>query len=108
MIFVPNMKGIAALGLTPMMREALRRRGEAAAEQARVTAPYQSGNYRDSIGVDIIVEDGTAVARLLASDFKASWIEFGTVKWPAHRTLRNAVEASGLKLKEEYKRGQRA
>ena len=56
------------------VRSAVRREAEQVAQRARSIAPVQSGDYRDSIHV---VDDTTdrAVARVVASDWKASVIE---------------------------------
>ena len=56
------------------VRGAVRREAEQVAQRARSIAPVESGDYRDSIRV---VDDTTdrAVARVVASDWKANVIE---------------------------------
>lgn len=71
-----------------------------AADAARDFAPVLTGAYRDSIKSDsVMVMDGInrkSVYRLLATDFKAGWIEFGTSRMPAFAVLRRAIESVGL------------
>lgn len=61
-------------------------------------APVVTGRYRDGI----IVQETKRGARVLASDQKSSWIEFGNPKrnQPARFILRNAVEALGYTFKK--------
>jgi hypothetical protein len=69
-----------------------------AAEAARALAPVDSGEYRQSIGGAVGVERGTLVGRVYSKDFKAHWIEFGTVDTPVFAPLRRGVESLGLKV----------
>lgn len=108
MRFVANPKAAVLIGASAEMIRALRERAEEAAGIAREIAPRETGAYAESIEVDAGIEDGQAKARLNAFDFKAHWIEFGTYKWAAHATLRQAVEASGLKLRGKGSRRGRA
>lgn len=65
------------------VRSILHEKAEEAAEIARSTAPVDSGRYRDSIEVD----DN----QLVSTDWKAHFIEFGTIHNRAMRTLTNAA-----------------
>lgn len=96
--FVPNPAAPAALEATAAMAAMLERRAQMAATRAQEIAPRQTGDYADSIEGVSVFEGGKAKGRILARDFKAGWIEFGTWKWPAHATLRRAAEATGLRL----------
>ena len=70
------------------------------ARRAQEMAPVESGRYRDGIKSDIALVDGIWVARVVGTDFKSHWIEFGTAKgFPAHATLRRGCEAAGLKVR---------
>jgi hypothetical protein len=71
---------------------------EKIAEQARATAPVLTGAYRDGI----TAERTPFGARVIASDEKSSWIEFGRPNHdvPAQFILRRAVDALGLKFKK--------
>lgn len=80
------------------MIEAMEAKAKTAVGPAQDIAPVKSGKYRDSIKTGRGVYRGRAVGRLIASDFKSGWIEFGTSKWPAHAVLRRACDAAGLKL----------
>lgn len=70
----------------------------AVAAAARALAPVAEGNYLDGI----TVQQTKAGARVLASDQKSAWIEFGIPSRgiPARFVLRRAVEAVGLKFKK--------
>lgn len=64
------------------------------ADQAKSLAPVDTGAYRDGI----IVEKTGAGARVVATDQKSHWVEFGR---PNHNVegqfvLRQAVDALGL------------
>ncbi|MFF1633971.1 hypothetical protein [Leifsonia sp. NPDC058248] len=67
------------------------------AEIARSTAPFESGDYQDGIEVQTTKHG----ARVLASDPKSAWIEFGVPSRgiPAKWNLRRAAEALGLKFR---------
>jgi len=73
---------------------------EAIAERARELAPVDSGQYRDGIVVNKPNEKG--VARVLATDQKSAWVEFGNRdgSQPAQFVMRSAVESLGLKWKK--------
>jgi hypothetical protein len=68
------------------------------AAAAREIAPVVDGNYRDGI----LIQETRSGWRVLASDQKSSWVEFGIPSrgQPAHFTLRRAVEAAGYKFKK--------
>lgn len=73
------------------------RYAEAAAPLARNAAPKLSGDLEDSIVAVAGVVDGQATGRLVAKDFKAHWLEFGTRRSDsggrAQPFLRPAMEA---------------
>jgi uncharacterized protein (DUF2237 family) len=72
---------------------------QAIADKARELAPVVTGRYRDGIIVQKPNDKGTA--RVLATDQKSSWVEFGTAHgMEPHFTMRSAVEALGLKFKK--------
>lgn len=67
------------------------------------------GHYKDSIHVEVYEGDGTVL--LIADDFKANWVEFGTLNpqgsssgYPAHATLRRGMEAAGFRVTEPRRR----
>lgn len=76
---------------------------EKIAETARGTAPEVSGDYKNGIIVQDFGSPSSrkAGARVLASDFKSAWIEFGVPERgiPATFNLRNAVDSAGFKFK---------
>ena len=96
-IFLPNLGMADELESDPEVAESMVEVGEQAAEIAKGIAPRRSGDYINSIRVVTgINDDGKAVVRVLADDFKAGWIEKGTGPpgpTPAHAPLRKAVEA---------------
>jgi hypothetical protein len=64
---------------------------------AKGNAPTLTGDYVDSIdGIVYMAADGLR-GRLLARDWKAGLIEFGTVDTPAFHPLQMAAQASGLR-----------
>lgn len=71
---------------------------ERIATVARSTAPVQTGRY----AAGIQVEDFKGGARVIATDQKSSWIEFGVPSQgqPARWTLRNAAASLGLKFRK--------
>lgn len=74
-------------------------RVQAAADAARVIAPVESGKYKESISSDVGFDSrAKIIGRLFSKDWKAHWIEFGTIKEPAHATLRRAMERLGYKI----------
>lgn len=78
---LPNLERI--LGPELGVKTAINTRAEEAAAIARDLAPVSSGNYRDSIAVD-----GN---ELVATDWKAHWIEWGSIHNRAYAVLRNAA-----------------
>jgi len=69
---------------------------EAIASAARADAPVESGLYRDGISAKKTPHG----ARVIASDNKSSWIEFGipSRNQPPQFILRRAVDSLGLKF----------
>lgn len=83
----------------PEVKKTTRDAAEAVADIARSMAPFETGNYEAGIVVQDTPGGG---ARVLASDQKSAWIEFGVPSRgiPARFILRRAVEAAGLKFKK--------
>jgi hypothetical protein len=101
--FEPNEANIEALGDTPAMAEALGIVAGQCANNSKGIAPVRSGAYRDSIVEEHGVENGKAFGRVVAGDYKAGWIEFGTVRAAAKAVLRKGAELAGLKVGVEIK-----
>ena len=72
---------------------------EKVAALARAIAPVSTGRYRDGI----VAQKTIGGARVLASDQKSTWIEFGipSRNHEAHFVLRRAAEAVGLKFRRK-------
>lgn len=70
-----------------------------ARDAAKGFAPVRSGDYRDSIEVEIQGKDVVLVAK----DFKAHWIEWGSIHNSPSAPLRRGVQAAGLRFKEASK-----
>lgn len=69
--------------------------------QARATAPVDSGQYRDGIVIEKSRNyEKTGVWVVHATDEKSSWVEFGTTTEEPHFTMRNAVTAVGLSFRK--------
>ena len=73
---------------------------EKIAAAARANAPVLSGAYRDGISAAKTPHG----ARVVASDEKSSWVEFGIPSQgqPATFNLRRAVDATGYKFKKGH------
>ena len=73
---------------------------EKIAAAARANAPVLSGAYRDGISAAKTPHG----ARVVASDEKSSWVEFGipSQNQPAQFNLRRAVDSLGLKFKKGH------
>jgi hypothetical protein len=80
-------------------RRGLKDKAEDAAEASRSIAfseAYDEGDYRDSI--EAVEENGEV--RVVAKDFKAFWIEFGSAHNPRKvAPLRRGAQAAGLRFK---------
>jgi hypothetical protein len=121
MPFVKDEAGIGRMLVMPGMGSAMHRRAEAVAELARATAPVDEGRvlpdgrvvppphpgrYRDGFVVSsgirprdqdpprLRVRHARAVGRVTNSTPEARFVEFGTERQPARRTLRLALEAA--------------
>lgn len=105
--FIPNPVGIKQLQTGAQMKFALHSVAATIAEAAKSLAKseaYDTGAYMRSIrpasGIDTD-PDGAKVmiARVNAFDFKAGWIEFGSIhNQPPHRILQRAAEAAGYQV----------
>lgn len=96
-LFIPNPGFAKEYARSDTPDEMLQDLADRTAARARQDAPRRSGNYRDSIkGIVGPDETGVHVGRVLATDFKAHWIEAGTgqpLPTPAFHTLARAAEA---------------
>lgn len=89
----------AKLSTWPGLIPELEDRVKAAEVIAIATAPVESGDYKEGISSDVGYDErGKVIGRLLATDWKSVWVEFGTIKTPAHATLRKAMDAIGLRV----------
>lgn len=70
---------------------------------AQAIAPFKTGHYRDGIEVQVFAGDGKV--KVVATDFKSNWIEFGTIHQPPRAPLRIAVAMSGYVLKGSQRVG---
>lgn len=62
---------------------------------------YLTGRYREGIIVNKPTLESRGVARVLATDQKSSWMEFGNYQHPGYMILRNAVELCGYSFKKK-------
>lgn len=98
--FTPNPELEKELHKFPVVTTNTEEAARAIAEAARSLAPVDTGAYRDGIIVQSPSPKG--VARVLATDQKSSWVEFGTgsAGHEGQYVLRSAVETVGLKFKK--------
>ncbi len=96
--YVPNPMVVPELERSLMMGVALETVAKAAAEKARGIAPVATDAYAQSIEGGKVLE-GAWRGRVMSADWKANWIEFGTIHEPAHATLRKGCEALGLRVR---------
>lgn len=80
----------------PAVKAGSRAAAVAIADRAREMAPVMDGNYQAGIIVNPPNEKG--VARVLATDQKSSWVEFGTATMQGHFTIRSAAESLGYRF----------
>ena len=91
-MFRPTRNGVEKVAQSEEVRRALRKIAEAQAEEARRTAPVDTGAYRDSIHVEEDTSpDGRARVFVIADDPKAAFIEYGSQTTPRFRTLGRAA-----------------
>lgn len=72
-------------------------KGEDVIKASEADAPFRTGHLAGSLAGEWIQrEDGTWVYRVIAQDFKAGWIEFGTENTEAqHFLAKGAMAAVG-------------
>lgn len=97
-VFTPNPDLEKELHSFPAVVSSTDEVAQAIAERARELAPVVTGRYRDGIQVDKANSKG--VARVVATDQKSSWVEFGTLQQDGQFVMRNAVESLGLQFKK--------
>jgi hypothetical protein len=104
--FIPNPIGIQQLKVGAQMKYMLHEVAETITEAAKELArseAYLSGDYYRSIrpasGIEKTESGPAAIARVNAWDWKAGWIEFGSIhNNPPRRILQRAAEASGYQV----------
>lgn len=89
---VYNVRVVPELMGHPLMAVALDRMAAHVADEARAVAPFDEGDYHDSIEHDVIVEEGVTKGVVYSDDYKALFIEYGTVDTPAFAPLRRGLE----------------
>lgn len=99
--FDPDPTLEAELARTVEVAAVLEALAAAAAETARRLVPVASGDLRDSIDHEVAMEAAGQVGRVFATDFKASWVEFGTIRRPARPFIRPALETEVGPLRED-------
>lgn len=73
------------------------------AEMARDLAGEHvlTGRYREGIKVNLPTIASKGVARVVATDQKSAWMEFGNYQHPGFFIFRNAVELAGYSFKKK-------
>ena len=90
-------KGVLSLRTNKGVNWYLYRQGLAVRRHAVTHAPFKTGAYKGSLGVDRM---RYGVIRVRANDRKAMWLEYGTghpAPSPHFETLTEAVRAQGFK-----------
>jgi hypothetical protein len=95
-LFVPNPLGVAQIDETIEMSRAMTEIATAVETVARVIAPHRTGAYAASIHVEQAMEDGKAIANVVADVPYAVFVEFGTADTPTFAPLRRAAESVGV------------
>jgi hypothetical protein len=108
--FLPNPDADEEIMADDELRSGLADHAEPAAELAKNFAPVyegeynrpgesyrEPGSYRDSIQV---IETDEGEVYLAATDWKAHWIEYGSVHNPVLAPLRRGAEGAGLNIAE--------
>jgi hypothetical protein len=91
-VFQPDEAAIAGLVHEDFVRADLHERADRVVQVAQATAPVDTGRYRSSIHK----EDGPDGSVLIASNVDyAVYLEFGTRRMRAFRTLGSALDAAG-------------
>lgn len=60
-----------------------------------------TGRYREGIKVNLPTLQSKGVARVVATDQKSAWMEFGNYQHPGFFIIRNAVELCGFSFKKK-------
>jgi len=100
MIFRPNPGLIAELEAQGLLDAYVQEKAEELKAHAESIAPRgETGYYADHF---VLEEDG-GVFRVGNTDFAAHWVEWGSIHNPPYATLRRAVQATRLHLRETPK-----
>jgi HK97 gp10 family phage protein len=81
--------------LQDAQERAAERTGEWAAEMARLTAPYASGDLHDSIDYEVRRTASNFAIVVFAGEEYALWVELGTSKMEAQPFLRPVLDRIG-------------
>lgn len=85
--FVPNLAFPALFQQSPDAAKAAQLSAELVATAAEPLSPYRTGHLRGGIDTETELEEDGWHGRVVATDFKSAWHEFGTRKMPAHPFL---------------------
>lgn len=98
-VYKPDEAATQMLGRTTEMMKFVEGLAATAARSAQAIAPVLTGAYKDSIRSEARILEGKATGLVIAEDFKAAWIEFGTETNPTYAPLRKGAEAAGLTVR---------
>jgi hypothetical protein len=99
MAFIPNLKAIDELAAQVRRSQAVAEMLDDAKAAAESASPELTGAYKDAFEV-AETDDGLVLQN---TDWKAAWIEFGSVHNPVSAPLRRGVEAAGFELRGSSK-----
>lgn len=96
--FTPNPFFEGELLRSGMLDDDLMEAAEAIASAARGLAPVDEGDYRDSITAEVGQGDKGVEGNVFSEDYKAGFVEFGTIHNPAYAPLRRGAEQAGYSV----------
>lgn len=103
--FVPNPAGIKELARSREMQASMLREAEEIADAARGLAPVDQSDYIASLGTETAADERGVYARAISTDWKAGFIEFGTVDTPTFAPLRRGAEQAGHRVEDRGPKG---
>jgi HK97 gp10 family phage protein len=95
-IFVRNPAGFAAMVRAPFMRKAMLDAGKTVKARAEVLSAVDTGRYKRSWYARLIAGTGPATVEVGNTVPYAGYLEFGTSKMRAHRTLGRAITSVNI------------
>lgn len=99
--FIPNPFFDETFRRSAQCASALVQVGEDIKGAIQAASPVDTGAFRDSFSVQESTDSDGVKAVVLTDDWKAAFIEFGTVEHPFNAPIRRGIESAGYTLKGE-------